>query len=279
MNQAGLIQAGILEAGIAFLFGLLIGSFLNVCIFRLPRGRSVVAPRSYCPWCRHPIAWYDNIPVLSYILLRARCRYCGRKIWARYIVVELVTGALFFVAVFNLGLTVAAAKLCVFGALMIGMIFTDLERRILPDEFTLGGTAAGLVFSLFVPLGFGLVSFILSLKGVDWPPREVSLAESLTGALLPSGLLWFTGFVFEKVRHKEGLGLGDVKMMMTVGAFLGVRGALGTLVVGSVLGSIVGLAYILILRKDAGSYPLPFGTFLGIAAFIIALLEGVRIVT
>src|SRR5271165_3510757 len=141
-----------IEALIAGLFGLLIGSFLNVCIYRLPRDLSVVHPRSYCPRCEHPIAWYDNIPVVSFALLRGRCRHCGATIPWRYPLVELLTGVAFAGAVSLLGPVIAAAKLCVFSAILIALVFAGLEERILPDEFTLGGIAAGLLFSVFVPL-------------------------------------------------------------------------------------------------------------------------------
>ena len=139
------------EALIALLFGLLIGSFLNVCIHRWPRGRSVVRPRSHCVRCRKMIPWYDNIPLASYIALGGRCRYCRRPISVRYPAVELITGLLFFFFVFRLGPTAAAAKYCVLSAILVALAFCDLEKRLLPDEFTLGGLAVGIAFAVFVP--------------------------------------------------------------------------------------------------------------------------------
>src|SRR5690242_6084192 len=132
-----------IEAIIALLFGLVLGSFLNVCIHRWPRGRSVVRPRSHCVRCRKMIAWYDNIPVISYALLRGRCRNCGRRISIRYPIVELLSGLFFFYFVLTMGPTAEAIKLCVFAAILIGLIFSDLEKRILPDVLTWGGTAVG----------------------------------------------------------------------------------------------------------------------------------------
>ncbi|MBI1792327.1 MAG: prepilin peptidase [Acidobacteria bacterium] len=255
-----------IEALVALGFGLLIGSFLNVCIYRLPNDLSVVGPRSYCPRCSQQIAWYDNVPLLSYIRLRGRCRHCGERISARYPVVELLTGALFFWFVMALGPTPLAGKYCLLSALLVGLIFTDLESMILPDEFTLGGTAAGLVLAWFLPIRGGLAEFALQVAGVQMPPATVSLVESAVGAAIPSFFLWLAGFLFEKIRHKEGLGLGDVKMLAALGAFLGVHGALVSFMIGAVLGSVVGGAYILIARKDPGSYPIPFGSFLGVAA-------------
>src|ERR1700683_1987218 len=139
-------------AVLAFLAGLLIGSFLNVCVYRLPRDLSVVRPRSFCPQCDKMIAWYDNIPLVSYILLRARCRHCGARIPLRYPLVELATALAFAVCCAALGPSVAAAKYSIFSAILITLIASDMEERILPDEFTLGGTVIGLAFSPFVEL-------------------------------------------------------------------------------------------------------------------------------
>ena len=252
-----------IEVVLAALFGLLIGSFLNVCIYRWPRDLSVVKPRSHCIRCDTTIAWYDNVPVISFVVLGGRCRHCGAAISLRYPIVELLTGALFAGCVLMWGPTAAAAKYCVFSALMIGLLFADLEMRLLPDEMTLGGLAAGQVFSLFVPM-----------REMMWPwtPQTPwgSLAAAAAGAVIPAGLLWSSGWIFEKVRHKEGLGFGDVKLMALVGSFLGFGGSVLTMLVGSVAGSVIGLLYIWITRKDPGEYQLPFGTFLGAAAIVVA---------
>lgn len=259
-----------MAAGIAFLAGLLIGSFLNVCIYRMPRDLSVVRPRSYCPECKAMIAWFDNIPLVSYILLHGKCRRCGARIPLRYPVVEVLTGLLFFAAVAILGPNTAAVKLCVFAALMIGLMFSDLEQRILPDEFTYGGAAIGIVLALVTPMEPGLAYVFI---GPPWDGRWTSLAESLLGAFGATGILWFVGFLYEKVRHRSGLGFGDVKMIGTVGAFLGLHGALQTMIVGSLVGSIAGLIYIKATKKDYSTYELPFGTFLGISALVVAALR------
>ena len=153
-----------LEAALAGLFGLLIGSFLNVCIYRLPRDLSVVRPRSFCPGCEHPIAWYDNVPLLSYLILRARCRHCRAPIPFRYPLVEFLTAALFFASVAVLGPNFRAIKLSVFSALIVALIFADLEERILPDEFTLGGAVVGFLLSFLVRVpGFWPQSWLNSL--------------------------------------------------------------------------------------------------------------------
>ena len=263
------------EALIALLFGLLIGSFLNVCIHRWPRGRSVVRPRSHCVRCRKMIPWYDNIPLVSYIVLRGRCRYCRRPISIRYPAVELITGVLFFFFVFRLGTTAAAAKYCVLSAILVALAFCDLEKRLLPDEFTLGGLAAGIAFAVFVPAASDADSFagiILYLAGLNPSPRIQSVVEAILAAAVLAGVLWGAGKIYLKVRGREGLGFGDVKLVAAIGAFLGFRLALASMAWGGVAGSLIGLAYIWAAHKDASTFELPYGTFLSAAALVTAIL-------
>jgi leader peptidase (prepilin peptidase)/N-methyltransferase len=263
----------VLEPLLAGLFGLLIGSFLNVCIYRWPRDLSVVRPRSACVECKAPIAWYDNVPLLSYLILRGRCRACGAGIYWRYPVVELATAVSFAYFIHRGGLTVGGVKYCVLAAILIALIFSDLETLLLPDEFTLGGAAVGLVFAFFTPVPDSTFHLFAILFGKTLGTREGMLGEALLGAIVPAGSIWLGGWLFEKLRHKEGLGLGDVKMLAMVGAFLGIRGTLLTIVMGAVAGSVVGLVYIKATGKDPSSYPLPFGSFLGAAA-LAAAVEG-----
>ena len=258
-----------MDAILAGIFGLLIGSFLNVCIFRLPRDLSVVRPRSFCPSCEQPIAWYDNVPLFSFIFLGGRCRHCKVRILWRYPLVEALTGVAFFLAVRMAGWNLQALKLCVFSAILIELVFSDLEERILPDELTLGGIGAGLLFAIFAPISGGFSQFFPNAHP-SWLP---SLAEGLAGTLVTGGSLWLVGTLYRLVRKREGLGLGDIKMVAMIGAFLGLRGALLTLIAGSLLGSVVGLIYLWMAKKDASTYPLPLGTFLGIAAFGIAFFK------
>jgi leader peptidase (prepilin peptidase) / N-methyltransferase len=259
-------------AVLAFIFGLLIGSFLNVCIFRLPRDLSVLKPaRSFCPGCERTIAWYDNIPLLSYALLRGRCRRCKEWIPLRYPLVELATGVAFAVCAAAFGLTVVSLKYALFCAILIDLTATDFEERILPDEFTLGGTIAGVALAAFVPMPIELAHLVLPIMGVHLSPRWVSVIESGVAAGVGSGFIWFVGWFYHKIRDREGLGLGDVKMIGMVGAFLGLEAALMTLLVASVLGAVGGMAYILIRKEDASTYELPFGSFLGIAAMLVAV--------
>jgi leader peptidase (prepilin peptidase)/N-methyltransferase len=263
-----LLDSLVLEVVLAFLAGLLIGSFLNVCVYRLPRDLSVVRPRSHCPACEKPIAWYDNIPVASYAMLGGRCRHCKARIPLRYLLVELGTAAAFALCVIALGPTLAALKWAVFSAILITLLATDLEERILPDEFTLGGAVVGIVLAAVVPIDAGIVTFLLSGA---FGLRMASIAESLVSAWVAGGAIWLVGWLYQKFRHREGMGFGDVKMIAMIGAFLGFQETLLTLILASVLGSVSGVAYVLITKKDMATYELPFGSFIGLAGLVVAL--------
>ena len=259
-----------LAAALAFVAGLLIGSFLNVCIYRLPRDLSVARPgRSFCPACEKTIAWYDNIPVVSYFVLGGRCRYCQARISYRYPVVELGTGLLWFYWVYMYGATPLAAKFCVLSALIVGLIFSDLEERILPDEMTVGGAVMGLAFAWFVPV---IDTPLSQLMGVEAAGLR-SFVYAAFSAVTPAFFLWGAGYLYQKVRKREGLGFGDVKLIAMVGAFLGLQNSLFTLIVGSIAGSVIGYGYIKLRGKDTSTYELPFGTFLGLAALAAAFLS------
>ena len=263
-----------LEAILAGLFGLLIGSFLNVCIYRLPRDLSVVRPRSYCPQCERSIAWYDNVPVLSYAILRGRCRACSAPIPFRYPLVELLTGVLFFCGVFIIGPNLAGLKFCIFSAIIVELVFSDLEERILPDEFTLGGTLVGIALAAFVPISGSVVRMLFPTAQYGWVP---GVCEAAFAAAFFAFALWAVGALYAKIRGREGLGLGDVKMVAMMGAFLGIQGVLLALIAGSTLGAVIGLLFIVLSGKDAATYELPFGTFLGAAALLVALYGEVAI--
>ncbi len=213
----GLQGAVVFFDATAFLAGLLIGSFLNVCIYRMPRDISVVRPRSHCPHCRRAIAWYDNIPVLSFLLLRARCRHCLAAIPVRYALVEISTGLAFLLSAHALGSTLAAAKYAVFSAIVIALIVTDLLDRILPDELTLGGALIGLAFAPFINTEPGILALLFWNR---LSPPWIRLADAVFAAAVASGMIWFVGWAYQKVRHREGLGFGDVKMLAMLGAFL-----------------------------------------------------------
>jgi len=270
----------VIQPWIASLFGLLIGSFLNVCIHRWPRGRSVVKPRSHCVRCRKMIPWYDNIPVVSYLLLGGKCRYCKRHISLRYPVVELLNAALWFWFVREYGVSLTAAKMCIFASIMVALTFCDMEKRLLPDQFTKGGMWIGFVCSLFVAVpdtvAHTLLWLIGHVTGLDLKVsgRIGSLAESLLGAGFPALLLWGGAWAWSKARKRQSwemLGMGDVKLIAMVGSFLGLIAAMATLLFGAIAGSVVGTIYILATKKKFSEYELPFGTFLGLAALFVAL--------
>ena len=233
----------------AGLFGLLIGSFLNVCIYRLPRDLSIVWPASRCTSCGRELSWYENIPVFSYLALRARCRSCGERISQMYPLIEIATALIFAGSLAWYGLTPLFAVRLVFACAMVVLFVIDLQHQILPNEITLPGIAIGLVASVFLEPGF---------------------RDALIGAVAGAGILWLIGWTYERLRHQEGLGFGDVKMLAMIGAFLGWPSMLLTLVIASFLGSLVGLSLIASRRGDLGS-TLPFGTFLAAAAIVAAV--------
>jgi leader peptidase (prepilin peptidase)/N-methyltransferase len=260
----------LLEALLAMVVGLVLGSFLNVCIYRWPRDLSVIRPRSHCPACQHPLAWYDNVPLVSYVLLLGRCRHCRAPISVRYPLVELLTGGLFFAIVLTRGLNLGAFRGCLFSGLLVGLIFSDLEQQILPDELTLTGLAAGLVLAAVAPPEEGIVAWLLPAA---WGPGQRAVVEAAVSAVFSSGLLWWIGLVYKLVRRREGLGFGDVKLVAMIGAFLGLQATLLTVVLGSLLGSVYGVAYTVVKRKPVLTQELPFGAFLGVAALAAAFLR------
>ncbi len=287
-----------------FYFGLAFGSFLNVCIHRIPRGQSVVLPPSACPRCHHQIHPGDNIPILSWFLLRGRCRHCKTPISPRYLIVELLTATLFLACYAQFGLTLLALKFAAFAFLLLGLIFMDLEHKLLPDAFTLPGLALGVGFSVLVPVNDVLARFAPTLFRLreGGPPswRWLSLGDAALGAALGASFFYGVAMVYLHARGREGMGLGDVKLMAMVGAFLGVRLTVFTIFGASLVGSLVGIATILkvwgkrsarrmarnrepapVARRRAWQsarmvyrhYELPFGVFLGAMA-LVALFFG-----
>ena len=262
-----------MELAAALLFGLIIGSILNVCIVRLPCCLSVVRPRSRCSHCRTRIAWYHNIPLLSYLVLRRRCRQCGLPISARYPLVEAVTGLISALLFLKFAWSLEWFVFLAFSASMMVLVFIDLEHRILPDPITLNGIWIGLASSALLASPDAFAVRIVRLLGADLTnPRIVALAGSVMGMAFGGGLLWFVGEAYVLLRGVEGMGFGDVKMMAMVGSFLGLPLTLLTVMLGSLLGSAVGLVLMFFYGKSR-QYPLPFGTFLG-AAVVVALLYG-----
>ena len=231
-------------------FGAIVGSFLNVCIHRLPLGASIVWPSSACPHCRRELSWYENIPVLSWLVLRARCRTCKGPISVRYPFVEALTSALFVAAWWYYGPGPLLASRLVFGCALIVLFAIDLEHQLLPHPITFGGIAAGLIFSRFT---------------------EPGVVNSLLGIVVGAGLLYGVAFAWERWRHQEALGGGDPPMLAMIGAFLGWKMVLATLMMGSLFGSVVGVVLIAAKRASLASR-LPFGCFLAIGAALSATI-------
>src|ERR1700733_14144887 len=260
---------GPLIASAVFVLGLLIGSFLNVCIVRIPAGKSIVLPASACPKCGAPIKPYDNIPVLSFLFLGGKCRGCRTKISPMYPTVELLNGVLYLVCFLAFGMTLETLKWAIFASLLLILVFTDLRERILPDVINFTGFAIALVLSLFLPPSDGSAQW-LATRYFDFPPPMpvISLADAIFGAAFGSGVLWAISEGYFRLRKREGMGLGDVKMMLMAGAFLGLKRTVLTILLVSILGNIIGVAFIAIRRKGS-DYELPFGTFLGAGALIV----------
>ena len=263
------VAPALLIAIFVFLFGLIIGSFLNVCIVRIPGGKSIVLPASACTKCGAAIRPYDNIPMVSYLVLGGKCRKCKNPISAMYPLVELLTGLLFLGCYEAFGLTPEALKWAIFSAIMVVLVFTDLRERILPDVVNYTGFALGLGLSFFTS-PFDGTALAIAKRIFEFPPPApvLSFADAVLGAAAGSGLLWLVSEVYFRLRGREGMGLGDVKMMLMAGAFLGLKRTLLTIFAGSILGSVLGIAVIVARRKDS-DYELPFGTFLGMAALLV----------
>ena len=285
-------------ASAIFFLGLAFGSFLNVCVYRLPLDLSVVTPRSACPRCQRAIAFYDNLPVVSWLILRGRCRHCKARISARYLFVELLTATVFLGGYAYFALTLTTLKYCVFGFLLLGLIFTDAETKLLPDKLTLPGLALGVLFSLLVPVHDVASQFlpgIVSLPfSADLAARLFSLLDSLLGAALGASFIYGAGAVYLRWRGAEGMGFGDVKLMAMVGAFLGMKLTIFTIFTASLAGSLFGLMTVLVVwikrthrfrrrlenleaarRRGWQSaqmvyrhYQMPFGVFLGSMALL-----------
>jgi leader peptidase (prepilin peptidase)/N-methyltransferase len=251
-----------------FAFGLVVGSFLNVCIYRIPRGESIVLPRSRCPRCGAAIRPYDNVPVLSYLILRGRCRSCENPISIRYPVVELVTGLLFYACAAQWDFTAPTFVNSLLLSLLVVLVFVDYEHQILPNVVTIPGTLAGILLSPFQAEGAYRDILTFSAASALSPDTLEGLLPwlgSTIGAVIGGGILFVVGYGYQLVRKRHGLGMGDVKMMAMVGAFLGWRSALLTIFAASFAGSIVGLFLILFRGKNL-QHKLAFGTFLGVGA-------------
>jgi len=230
---------------VAFMVGAVVGSFLNVCIFRLPEGRSIIRPSSHCPHCQKPIRFYDNIPLVSFIVLKGKCRDCGGKISWQYPVVEFLTAVLCAALFHSFGFSWMGLVFFVFVCVLIVVAFIDLEHQIIPDVITLPG----------IPLFFLLAVLVVK---VPWK-------EALLGVLIGGGVLFAIAFAYEKIAKREGMGGGDIKLLAMIGGFLGWKSLIFVLLFSSLVGALVGIG-IMIAKKQDMKYAVPFGPFLAAAA-------------
>ena len=262
----------------AVVVGLVTGSYLNVVVHRLPRGLSTVLPRSRCPACSAPIRALDNLPVVSWLLLRGRCRHCGAAISWRYPLIEGATATLFLACAERFGLSVSALAAALFCCLMIVLAAIDVEHLLLPDRITLPGILAGVAIQPFVALGLPGASFRARLAAEHdvWPAPWPGPLGALLGALLGGAVLLAAYGAWWLLRREEGLGLGDVKMLAMIGAFLGWRGVVVALLSGAFAGSAVGLGLLAAGRGGMKS-KLPFGAFLAFGG-LVALFYGPALV-
>lgn len=253
-----------------FLLGLIVGSFLNVCIVRMPLEKSVITPRSHCVHCKKMIPWYDNIPVISYLLLGCRCRFCRAKISPRYALVELLTGILFYVFYRHFGLSAVLAPYLIMLSGLIVATFVDFEYRIIPDEISVGGIVVGFICSILVPA--------LHVQGIDpqatwWMAHLKSAGYSLLGILVGGGTIYLMGVLGDFLFKKESMGGGDVKLLAMMGAFIGWKYALLAFFLAPFFGGVYGVIEKIRVKESTIAY----GPFLAVSG-VIALFWGVEII-
>ena len=265
---------------LSFILGSIIGSFLNVCIYRLPREESIVYPGSHCTSCKKSISFYHNIPILSYIFLGGRCSHCNSKISFGYPLVEILSGLLFVATLWKFGMILDTLLYLLFISGLIVITFVDLKHMIIPNVITYPGILVGILYNalttnwqnsleLVSNFSFGFQNFFELLN-------EVPILDSLFGVILGGGILLLIAYTYEIIRKRQGMGMGDVKLLALIGAFLGWQGVFFVIFLSSILGSIVGLS-IIITRKGDLKYSLSFGPFLSIAAIIYIFTGGFKI--
>jgi leader peptidase (prepilin peptidase) / N-methyltransferase len=239
---------------IIFIFGAVIGSFLNVCIYRIPRNKSIVKPASACPGCEKPIRFYDNVPIVSYLILGGKCRHCGNKISKRYPFIELLTAVLFLVFYKKFGLSLQLLVAFLFISLLIVIAFIDLDFQIIPDILSIGGLVTGILLAVIRPY-------------FTYIGPKFGFLDALYGILIGGGVLFVIAYGYQLVAKREGMGGGDIKLLAMIGAFIGFKGVIFSLVSGSLFGTVIGIPLMLI-KKENTKYAIPFGPFLSLGALI-----------
>lgn len=261
----------------SFILGSVVGSFLNVCIYRLPREESVVTPPSHCTACGSRIRFYQNVPIISYVFLGGKCSECGSRIPTRYPVVEILTGILFLAAFRTFGFTLETLFYLILICSLIVITFIDLEYMIIPNIITIPGIIVGLLYNSLITdwqtsrnlLG----DFSFSLENIFGVLNEVPFLDSVFGIIIGGGVLFLIAFLYVLIRKREGMGMGDVKLLAMIGAFLGWKGVIFVMLVSSLIGTVVGLSVIAYKKGDL-KYALPFGPFLSLAAVIYLFAGG-----
>jgi leader peptidase (prepilin peptidase)/N-methyltransferase len=233
--------------GAAFVLGAVIGSFLNVCIYRIPAGKSIVSPPSSCPNCGHRIRCYENVPILSYLFLGGKCSSCKKKISPRYPLIEAFTGLLFVAVIYAFGFSLATPVYWLFVAALVVITFIDLDHQIIPDVISLPGIPIGFACSFYIP----------------W----LSWSDSLLGILVGGGILLAIAWLYEVIAKREGMGGGDIKLLAMLGAFLGWKAILPVVFLSSLLGTLVGVP-LMLLQKGDTKFAIPFGPFLAASAIV-----------
>jgi leader peptidase (prepilin peptidase)/N-methyltransferase len=262
---------------LSFIVGTFLGSFLNVCIYRVPNEISIVRPRSHCISCKTPLRFYDNIPVISFLLLRGRCKNCGAKISPRYLIVEVLSGIICVLLVWEFGITLRTFFYLIFLFCLIVVTFIDIEHMIIPNVITIPGIFMGIVYGV-TRTDWGNLTIFLTEANAH-PYKIVSIIgsqpvfDSIFGAILGGGLLYLIALLYLRLRKREGMGMGDVKLLAMIGAFLGWKSIIYVTLISSVLGTIVGLVIIVYKRGDI-RYALPFGPFLSLAAALYLFIGG-----
>ena len=275
-----MLSAEIFTYILSFIFGSIIGSFLNVCIYRLPREESIAYPRSHCTSCDQSISFYNNIPILSYLFLNGKCSNCKSKISPRYPIVEILTGLLFLATVWSFGLTTQTLFYLIFLSSIVAITFIDLEHMIIPNVITYPGIIVGILYNALKTdwdnssesiskFSFGIQDFFSLLN-------ELPILNSLFGVILGGGILLVIAYSYEIIKKRQGMGMGDVKLLAMIGAFFGWEGVLFVIFLGSILGSVIGISIIIAKRGDL-KYALPFGPFLSIAAVIYIFTGGFKL--
>ncbi|MBI4228487.1 MAG: prepilin peptidase [Deltaproteobacteria bacterium] len=261
---------------LSFILGAFLGSFLNVCIYRVPNGISIIYPRSHCISCKTPLRLYNNIPIISFLLQGGRCKDCGARISPRYLIVEILSGLICALSVLKFGITLQTVFYLIFLFSLVVVTFIDIEHMIIPNVITIPGIFIGVAYGA-VRTDWGDLTTFLS-HSISHPYKIASIIvnqpafDSIFGAILGGGVLYLIALIYVIIRKREGMGMGDVKLLAMIGAFLGWKSIIYVTLVSSLLGTIVGLAIIVCKRGDI-KYAMPFGPFLSLAAALYLFIN------